>query len=185
MKIPTLDPETRSRWRARLKKEAIEWGKTLALTAIVVAFVRTWVVEGMEIKGHSMSHTLEHGERVFVNKLSYRLAGFKRGDIAFLWSPEHRTRLVKRIIALPGEEIEIRRGRVYIDGEKLNEPYVPKTFRSYESIQPTTVPENHYFVMGDHRNSSNDSRFFSFVPEENLLGTALLRFWPVWRVSTF
>ena len=150
------------------------------LIALVLAFlVRTFVVESFLVDGRSMQPTLQHHERLFVNKLIYRIGEPHRGDIIVFRYPKDPSRdFIKRVIAIPGDEIEIRRdGAVWINGQEIVEAYIseldPRAFMS------TQIPDGEYFVMGDNRKNSEDSRFFGTVPIANVKGKALAIYWPL------
>jgi signal peptidase I len=156
---------------------------------LVFGFVRPVVASPFYVGSESMVPTLKVWDRVLINKLAYDLEGPGRGDIVLFENPDGGEEpLIKRVVALPGDRLELRGGELYINGAKVDEPYLrretcargmPRTC----SFGPKTVPENHVFVMGDNRTKSLDSRFFGPVPEENLIGEALFRFWPPGRVG--
>ena len=158
--------------------------------ALVFGFVRPFVMEAFWIPSGSMIPTLKIGDRVLVNKFIYRFTEPERGDIALFEDQQGGgDPLIKRVVGLPGDELELRDGEVYIDGAPLEEPYLkrdackpglPKTC----SFGPVTVPKGHYFMMGDNRTNSLDSRFFGPVPEDDILGEALVRFWPPGRAGS-
>lgn len=164
---------------------------------LVFGFVRPVVAAPFYIGSGSMEPTL-HGckgclnDRLLINKLAYDIGTPKRGDIALFEDQQPRfppdDPLIKRVVGLPGETLEIRQGKVLVNGEPLDEPYVendpckpgrPRTC----SFGPVTVPEGHYFMMGDNRTNSVDSRFFGPVPEDAVIGEALVRFWPPTRAG--
>ncbi len=149
------------------------------IIALVLAFlVRSFVVESFLVDGRSMEPTLYNNERLFVNKFGYRISPPKRGDIIVFQYPKDTSRdFIKRVIALPGEEIEIKDQSVYIDGVLLEEPYVDKG--DYEPHPKEEIPEGKLFVLGDNYGSSEDSRFFGPVPLKNVKGKALVVYWPV------
>ena len=152
--------------------------------ALVFGFVRPVIAAPFYVGSESMVPTLEVWDRVLINKLAYDLAGPERGDIVLFESPEGgRDPLIKRVVGLPGEKIELRRGRLFVDGEPRNEPYLRGGLQGGRPYGPMRVPEGHVFVMGDNRANSLDSRYFGPVPEENLIGEALFRFWPPGRVG--
>lgn len=196
---PVLSVERRRRLR-RIAREGVE---TLLLALIVFLAVRA-TVQNFRVEGLSMYPTLENGQHIFVSKLDYaeinteRLAGLvpawsvdegarqevlggpARGDIiVFHGRDPAGDDLIKRVIALPGERIAIVNGRVFIDGQPLAEPYVVEPW--YDTRPEITVPARHYYVMGDNRNSSQDSRseVVGLVPRERIVGRALLRYWPL------
>ena len=154
----------------------------MVLVAVVFAFlVRGFVVETFVVLGPSMEPTLHDLERLFVNKLVYRLQGPEHGDIIVFAYPRDPSRdFIKRVIGLPGQTVEIQDGRVYIDGEFIVENYIsfPDPNGNYGEVE---VPEAHVFVMGDNRRNSEDSRFFGFVPYSNIRGKAFLIYWPINR----
>ncbi len=149
------------------------------LIALVLAFlVRTFVVESFMVDGRSMQPTLQHHERLFVNKLVYRIGSPERGDIIVFRYPKDPSRdFIKRVIGLPGDEIEIRRGVLYVNGEVYPESYIME--EDPRGYLPAEIPEGEYFVMGDNRRNSEDSRFFGTVPIANIKGKALLVYWPL------
>lgn len=162
--------------------------------ALVFGFVRPVVAAPFYIGSESMDPTL-HGckgctnDRLLINKLAYDIVAPERGDIALFKDQQGGEKtLIKRVVGLPGDELKLRDGSLFVNGEPLQEPYVkhdpckpgyPKTC----SFGPVTVPENHYFMMGDNRTHSTDSRFFGPVPEDDLIGEALVRFWPPGRAG--
>lgn len=140
------------------------------------------MVQAFWIPSGSMIPTLMPGDRVLVAKFWYRFAEPKRGQIVVFRYPLDPTRdFVKRLIALPGESVEIKNGIVYINGEVLEEPYVKN--RDFLSMEKTIVPREQYFMMGDNRPNSQDSRFWGFVPRNYLLGPAFFRYWPLSRIG--
>jgi signal peptidase I len=161
------------------------WKETLEtiLWALVLALIlRTFVVQAFWIPSGSMIPTLLPGDRVLVAKFWYSFTEPKRGQIiVFEYPVDPKRDFVKRVIGLPGDVVDIRDGVVYIDGNPLSEPYV-QYHDSYD-MESTRVPEDEYFVMGDNRPNSQDSRFWGFVPEENIKGPAFFRYWPLTRVG--
>ncbi len=176
---------------------------------LVFGFVRPFVVEAFWIPSASMVPTLKYGDRVLVNKFIYRFTEPERGDVIVFKSveggklppeqnpierfvsifrddgpqPLPRQDLIKRVVGVSGDEISVRRGKLFVNGERQKEPFVNKGFPDRSSAPPTTVPKNHVFVMGDNRANSQDSRVFGPVPYENIEGEAFLRFWPPGRIG--
>ena len=162
-----------------------DWIVVVAVALLVAFVVRTFVIAHFVVEGESMYSTLDTGDRVFVNKLSYRLHDPNRGDVVVLHQITGASErdLIKRVIGLPGETVEIRNCNVLIDGRILNEPYLDP-----EVVTPTDcggdyslqgpVPENHVFVMGDNRGGSQDSRAIGTINEDDLVGRAFVVFWP-------
>lgn len=164
--------------------ELIEWIKSLAIAVVVAAVLKIFVLDLTIVHGISMEPTLKSGERLFVNKIGYRLGGPGRGDIAVLVDPAPSRGdgkyIVKRIIGVAGDTIEIRSGVLYVNGERLPEPYTDVAIASSD-FGPLTVEPGKVFVMGDNRRSgaSKDSRSFGTVPVGNLRGKAEFILWPV------
>ncbi|MCA1688010.1 MAG: signal peptidase I [Actinobacteria bacterium] len=151
---------------------------------LVFGFVRPVIAAPFYVGSESMDPTLEVWDRVLINKLAYDFVEPERGDIVLFESPEGgKDPLIKRVVGLPGERIELRNGRLFVNGEPEEEPYLRGRLPGATSYGPVRVPEDHVFVMGDNRNNSFDSRFFGPVPEENLIGEALFRFWPPGRAG--
>ncbi len=179
--------ERRSRRRIPRKSGgAIEFVVILLVSfALVFGFVRPFVVEAFYIPSQSMVPTLKVGDRVLVNKFIYRFSEPEHGDIVVFRSVEGGGEdLIKRVVGLPGDEIAVRGGTLYVNGERQIEPYVNKKFPDRSTFARTTVPEGHYFMMGDNRANSRDSRFFGPVPKKNIEGEAFLRFWPPDRIGS-
>jgi len=161
-------------WRETI--ETVLWALVLAL------ILRYFVVQAFWIPSGSMIPTLIPGDRVLVSKFWYHFQPPKRGQIVvFKYPLDPKRDFIKRVIGLPGEMVSMEEGVVYIDGEPLAEPYV-KNHDSF-NMEPVKVPENAYFVMGDNRPNSQDSRFWGFVPKENLVGPAFFRYWPLTRIG--
>jgi signal peptidase I len=151
---------------------------------LVFGFVRPFVVEAFWIPSASMVPTLKYGDRVLVNKFIYRFTEPQRGDIIVFKSVEGDGQdLIKRVVGVPGDEIAVRGGTLFVNGEPQKEPYVNKKFPDRSFYAPTTVPKDHVFAMGDNRANSQDSRIFGPVPEKNIEGEAFLRFWPPDRIG--
>lgn len=156
--------------------------------ALVFGFVRPFVVEAFYIPSESMTHTLEIGDRVLVNKFIYRFEEPERGDVIVFESVEpkpdgSRDDLIKRVVAVEGDEVAVRDGELSINGEPQNEPYVNGDFPDASFFGPTVIPEGRIFAMGDNRSNSRDSRFFGPVPVENIEGEAFIVFWPLSRIG--
>ncbi|MGH9340309.1 MAG: signal peptidase I [Acidobacteriota bacterium] len=165
-----------------LLEEIRNWTRDIFFAALTAIFIVVFVVQPVKVEGTSMQPRLLDQERIFVNKFLYNFAFIERGDIVVFWYPRDPTKsFIKRVIALPGEMVEIRSGTVFINGRELIEPYVKAEFIDEGSFGPRVVPPEHYFVLGDHRNSSNDSRSWGCVPNTNIFGKAILRYWPVSR----
>jgi signal peptidase I len=168
--------------------------RDLVFILMAAVLIVVFVVQPVKVEGTSMLPHLHDGERIFVDKLIYyhlpRLEKYgwprlDRGDIVVFWFPNDPEKsYVKRIIGLPGETVEVRGGRIFINGEELDEAYLdPQRNLSRRSNPPVRVIEHHYFVMGDNRDNSSDSRYWGLVPEKYIYGKALFRYWPPTRAS--
>src|SRR4051812_18345901 len=152
--------------------------------ALVFGFVRPFVLEAFQVPSKSMVPTLEVGDRFMANKFIYRFHEPQRNDIVVFRSVEGGDEdLVKRVVALPGDEVAVEDGVLYVNGEPQKESYVNKRLPDNSSYGPTKVPEGDVFVMGDNRGNSRDSRFFGPVPMENIEGEAFVSFWPLSRIG--
>jgi signal peptidase I len=162
-------------------RNAVEW-IVIIVGALLVAFlVKTFLVQAFYIPSGSMLPTLEEQDRVLVNKLSYDLHAVHRGDIVVFESPQGEGQirdLIKRVIALPGETVEAREGQVLINGQPLQEGYLGPGI-STGPLEPQTIPPDHYFVMGDNRGNSKDSRYFGPIPKSLIVGRAFVKVWPL------
>lgn len=164
--------------------EVRTWVRDIFFAALTAVLIVVFVVQPVKVEGTSMQPRLSDQERIFVNKFVYHFSAIDRGDIIVFWYPKDPSKsFIKRVIGLPGEEVEIRAGVVYINGRALEEPYVPPAYFDYGFLGPETVPPDSYFVLGDHRNSSNDSRNWGTVPTRNIFGKAIFRYWPVSRIG--
>jgi signal peptidase I len=159
--------------------------RDLIFALMIAALVVVFVVQPVKVEGTSMLPRLHDGERIFVNKLiyydEYRWAPkVERGDIVVFWFPDDPSKsYIKRVVGLPGDTVEVREGNVLINGSFLNETYLdPKENLSTRSQSPIYVKPNYYFVMGDNRDNSSDSRAWGLVPKKYIYGKALLRYWP-------
>jgi len=159
-------------------RETVE---TALLAALLAVFLNLFVIQPTTVRGQSMEPTLYTEERVLVEKLSFRFRPPQRGDVIILKLPKEPIPFVKRVIGLPGETVEIHHGIVYIDGVPLNEEYIRQT--PVGELPPVRVLAGSVFVLGDNRNNSNDSRAFGIVSEDEIVGRAWLRYWPLWQIG--
>src|SRR5580704_16155508 len=145
----------------------------IALVIVVLVY------QPVKIQGDSMAPLLSDRELIFINKLAIHFGPDQRGDvIVFSYPLDHTKSYIKRIAALPGETVEIRQGMVYVNGNPLPEPYVPSQYEDLSDFGPVQLPSDSYFVLGDHRNSSNDSRVFGNVARRLIDGRAVFAYWP-------
>jgi signal peptidase I len=158
----------------------------VVVLAVILYFGISFAVQAVHVEGLSMFATLDNNDYLIANKIDYRLHAPQRGDIIILRPPTDNSKdFIKRIIALPGERLLISDGFVYINGHKLDEPYLPEAWVSLNNWplngtgQGTVVPPNEYFVMGDNRNRSQDSRSFGFIGRDRIDGRAWFRIWPL------
>lgn len=166
------------------KSEIREIIESLAIAVLIVTFITVFVGRFCRVKGRSMEPTLYTAEWLWTDKIEYLFRPIARGDIVVLKYHDTRDKYVKRVIGLPGDRVKIKDQAVYVNGRRLTEPYVNEPpFNDYEEVE---VPPNSYFVMGDNRNQSDDSRgTVGFVPIEKIEGRAILRIWPIWRARIF
>ncbi len=160
-------------------KKSLLWEtiETIAVALILTLVIRHFIVESFVVRGSSMEPTLHDGQRLLVSKFSFRFFEPERGDIIIFRSPiDPRDDLIKRVIAVPGEKIEVARGQAYVQGQPLAEPYISSPDNSM--VLPLVVPEGKLFVMGDNRPNSEDSRFFGFIPQTSIKGKAVVVWWP-------
>ena len=152
----------------------------LSIAVLFCFFLITFVAQAFRVQGTSMLPLLHDGERIVVNKFLYRFHAIERGDVVVFWYPrDPSVSFIKRVVGLPGDLVEIRRGFLYVNGMRMQEDYLQPAFRDSDSFPPREVARGFYFVLGDHRNSSNDSRNWGEVPEKYIYGKAFLRFWPL------
>ena len=164
-------------------RNIVEWVVIIGGAFLVAFVVKTFLIQAFFIPSGSMLPTLHEDDRVLVNKLSYDLHDVNRGDLVVFERPEGQTSgqirdLIKRVVGLPGERIESRDGRVYVDDQLLEEPYLEDGTQT-TNLEPQTVPDDHVFVMGDNRDDSMDSRVFSAIDEDLIVGRAFVRVWPL------
>ena len=158
------------------------WLRDLALSVALALLVILFLYQPVKVEGTSMMPALLDQERLFINKFIYKLgiADVKRGDTVVFWYPGDPTKsYIKRVIAVAGDTIEVKFGTVLLNGRKLDESYVPEEYRDNFSVGRMRVPPDHYFVMGDHRSSSNDSRVWGPVPRAAIYGKAVFVYWPL------
>ena len=182
----------RSDWRSWLKRMWKEWGEPFLIAAVIAIFIRTYVVGPYKIPTGSMRTTLLEGDRIFVDKITYRFRAPHRGEIVvFKYPLDPKKDFVKRLIAFGGEEVEIRDGGVFINGKRLENPpqilshyYYNRSEWAYaKEGQKIKVPPGSFFVLGDNSAQSSDSRNWGFVPDRNLIGRAFLIWWPIDRMG--
>ena len=179
-----------------------EWAESIIIAVVLALFIRAFFIQAFKIPSGSMKPTLQEGDKIMVNKLlygpnipftHYRIPGLrepKRGDIVVFKYPEDRKKdFIKRLIAVGGETVEVSNGNILINNERLASP--PELLRIYYYNRGhygvdgnvVKVPENCYFVLGDNSDSSRDSRYWGFVPKDDIVGRAMFIWWPPWRIQ--
>jgi signal peptidase I len=161
---------------SRAKSLLRELAETVVPAVVIAVLIHVFLAQATRVYGQSMEPNLHTDMRLVVEKLSYRLHTPERGDIVVLRVRPEDEMLIKRVIGLPGDQVEIRDGRVYVNGQPLDEPYLNQETRG--NLAPRVVPPLHVFVMGDNRRASNDSRSFGPVHLDNIVGKAWLSYWP-------
>ena len=168
------------------KDELVAWFKTLASAAVYATLIVTFGFQVARVEGQSMAPTLADQDRLIVNKLAYRMGPPMRGDIVMLYYPINPDKsFVKRVIAEQGDVVRIVNGQVYVNDVPMADDFVPEEFKSHEDYGPKEIEEGYYFVMGDHRNNSSDSRHWGLVPKKYIIGKVQLRWWPIPNARVF
>lgn len=170
----------------RVGVELALWLRTLASAAVYATLIVTFGFQVARVEGRSMEPTLHDQDRLIVNKLAYHVDAPQVGDVVMLLHPNNPgPSLVKRVVAAPGDTVAFRDGVVVRNGTLTDEDFIPVDHRSFETQPSVVVPEGHYFVLGDHRNNSSDSRFFGPVPMKYILGRIQIRWWPFADARSF
>ena len=173
---------------SRLVDEFVAWLKTLASAAVYATLIVTFGFQVARVEGQSMAPTLQDQDRLIVNKFAYltHIGEPQVDDIVMLYYPnDPQKSFVKRVIAAPEQTVKMVQGKVFVDNEPVDDSFVPEEYRSHEDYGPVVIPQGYYFVMGDHRNNSSDSRHWGFVPKKYIIGRVQLRWWPVPAARTF
>jgi signal peptidase I len=170
----------------RVGEELLAWLKTLTSAAVYATLIVTFGFQVARVEGQSMAPTLEDQDRLIVNKLAYRLHAPEIGDVVMLYYPVDPDKsFVKRVIAGPTDTIRSVEGRVYRNDIPVPDDFIPEQYKSHDTWGPKFVPEGYYFVMGDHRNNSSDSRAWDYVPMKYIIGKVQVRWWPVNHARVF
>jgi signal peptidase I len=177
-----LEPETEPVVEPTEQRKGMmhSWLRDLVISVVVSAFIIIFLYQPVRVEGTSMLPMLEDQDRLFINKVAYRVGEIHRGDVVvFLYPHDHEKSYIKRVIALPGDTLRIDHGEVIVNGERVKESYVPTRFADDRSQPEMTVPGHEYFVMGDHRSISSDSRDFGPVDRDLIYGKAAFVYWPM------
>jgi len=158
------------------------WLRDLAISILFAVILIVFIYQPVKVEGTSMMPSLTDQERIFINKFTYRfgIGNIERGDMVVFWFPLDKTKsYIKRVIGLPGDKVEIDNGVVIVNGKRLDETYVPDEYRDHNSYPEVQVKPNNYYVLGDHRSSSNDSRAWGMVERNYIYGKAVFVYWPL------
>ncbi len=171
---------------SRVAEEFVAWLKTLASAAVYATLIVTFGFQVARVEGQSMAPTLADQDRLIVNKFAYRFSDPQIGDIVMLYYPNKPEKsFVKRVIAAETDQVRIVDGKVYRNDVLMDDSFVPPEYRSHDDWGPEVIPEGYYFVMGDHRNNSSDSRHWRFVPKKYIIGKVQVRWWPLPEARIF
>ncbi len=184
---PSVDPhsqQTDSNSKKSLLPGLRVWIRDLVFSLAIAGIVIVFLYQPVKVEGISMMPWLTDQERVFINKFIYRFEPIHRGDVVVFRLPADPAKTyIKRVIGLPGEVVKLTRGEVFIDGRALEEPYILPEYRGLQNYGPIRVPPGEFFVMGDRRNSSNDSRSWGTVSSGLVYGKAVFVYWPIDRLG--
>jgi signal peptidase I len=173
---PAMAPEGQPKRTAPM---VASWVRDILISLAISAFFIVFLYQPVKVEGTSMMPTLEDQERVFINKFVYKLEPIERGDVVVFRYPRDPAKsYIKRVIAVAGDRVRIADGVVFVNDHRLREDYVPDEYEDVRSYPETVVPAHAYFVLGDHRNLSNDSRDFGPVDEDYIYGKAVFGYWP-------
>jgi signal peptidase I len=167
-------------------RNAVIWLRDLSVSVVIAIIVILFLYQPVKVEGTSMTPALVNDERIFINKFVYRfgISDIIRGDTIVFWAPEDSTKsYIKRVIGVPGDVVEIVDGTVILNGKRQEEPYIRAEYRDRMSMTRRLIEAGHYFVLGDHRNSSNDSRSWGTVSREAIYGKAVFVYWPLNRLG--
>jgi len=173
-------------WWSGWWDEFMAWVRVFTSAAVYATLIVTFLFQVARVDGQSMAPTLEDRDRLIVNKLAYRLGEPQRGDIVMLYYPlDPDKSYVKRVIAEEGDMVRVVEGQVFVNDVPLPDDQIPPEYRSHDDWGPQVIPEGYYFVMGDHRNNSSDSRHWGFVPKKYIIGRVQVRWWPIPTATIF
>ncbi len=183
---PALDPAPSASAAPPAKRTILgslgHWVRDLMISVVLAVVVILFIYQPVKVEGTSMMPTLDDQERIFINKFVYRFHfdNVERGDTVVFWFPGDPTKsYIKRVIGMPGDRVEVVDGKVIVNGRALVENYVPPEYRDQSTMSERVVPPSQYFVLGDHRSSSNDSPAWGMVPRRYIYGKAVFIYWPL------
>src|SRR5665213_1591171 len=160
--------------------------RDVAISVVLAVILIVFIYQPVKVEGTSMMPGLTNEERIFINKYEYKLGvgSIGRGDLVVFHYPlDPSQSYIKRVIGVPGDEVEIEEGTVYVNGGRIEEPYVPEDYRDHISVPKERIPDSRYFVLGDHRNSSSDSRMWGYVSRPEIYGKAVFVYWPLNKIG--
>jgi signal peptidase I len=182
--IDELNEQRASAPRVQQLPVVAVWARDLLVSLAISAFIIIFLYQPVKVEGTSMMPGLEDQERIFVNKFVYRWEPIQRGDIVVFRYPRDTSKsYIKRVIGIAGDRIRIEDGQVYVNGQAIAEEYVPQDYEDARSFDEKVVPRDSFFVLGDHRTMSNDSRDFGFVNERYIYGKAVFGYWPMEKLG--
>jgi signal peptidase I len=182
---PQTQPEAKAEPRSR-GLDPVSLLRDIAISVILAVFLIVFIYQPVKVEGTSMMPALNDQERIFINKYEYRfgVGAIERGDPVVFRFPLDRTQsYIKRVISIPGDWVEVADGKVFVNGRAIAEPYVPEEYRDHLSTSKRQVQPGQYFVLGDHRSSSNDSRMWGFVDRGDIYGKAVFVYWPLGKMG--
>ena len=172
---PRVEPDVAVRWL-----DLRAWVRDVVISVVIAAIVIVFLYQPVKVEGTSMMPWLTDQERIFVNKFVYRFGEIHRGDIVVFWFPLDPSKsYIKRVVGLPGDVVEVDQGTVLVNGHVVEENYLPEQYRDRMTYPPVKVELDHYYVLGDHRNASNDSRTWGTVERKRIYGKAVFVYWPL------
>ncbi len=183
---PAIPPQEPRRSSLGVLCNALSWLRDLVFSVLIAVVSIVFIYQPVKVEGTSMTPGLDDQERIFINKFTYRfgLGNIERGDTVVFRAPvDPDKEYIKRVIGLPGDRVRIEHGQVYVNGQALVEPYIQDDYRDYSSMEEKVVPAGRYFVLGDHRNSSSDSRAWGWVPRDMIYGKAVFAYWPLAKMG--
>ena len=180
--VPTIQPSVKEPSSLNI---LAGWIRDLFVSVIIAIIVIVLFYQPVKVEGTSMMPALQDQERIFINKFVYKFGGsISHGDMVVFWFPQDPTKsYIKRVIGVPGDTVEVDNGTVVVNGQRLNETYVIDEYRDRQSMAPFKVGADEYFVLGDHRSSSNDSRSWGTVPRKFIYGKAVFVYWPMDKIG--